>query len=282
MGVPHRLAAIDKLLRGGYTSAEALADGRVRIPIRALVPLCLLFGVLYGASMGLYSALGNEHGAGSIPVLASALKVPLLFLLTLCVTFPSLYVVSALARSRLAAGDTLRLLLAAIAVQLALLASLAPVAAFFTVSTDSYPFMKLLHAALFAGSGLAGLTILFRALGVILGAGEVGSAPGPRWTDGAGPRGECDHDSPGDAPAGTPAVLSTSPSPALSTQAGRQSDGRVRTVFRFWVLIYGCVGAQMGWILRPFIGSPELEFTWFRARESNFLIGFLQSLADLF
>ena len=43
-------------------------------------------------------------------MLATILKVPLLFLLTLIVTFPSLYVFSALSGSRLSAGATLRLL----------------------------------------------------------------------------------------------------------------------------------------------------------------------------
>jgi hypothetical protein len=59
-------------------------------------------------------------------------KVPLLFLLTLMVTLPSLYVFSALANSRLHFVDTLTLLLAATAVNLALLASCGPVTGFFT------------------------------------------------------------------------------------------------------------------------------------------------------
>ena len=31
-----------------------------------------------------------------------------------------------------------------------------------------------------------------------------------------------------------------------------------------WILVYGFVGIQMGWILRPFVGSPDLEVTFFR------------------
>jgi hypothetical protein len=49
-----------------------------------------------------------------------------------------------------------------------------------------------------------------------------------------------------------------------------------------WTLIYGCVGAQMGWILRPFIGSPKQEFQWLRPRGSNFFEAFLQTLSRLF
>ena len=52
-------------------------------------------------------------------------------------------------------------------------------------------------------------------------------------------------------------------------------------MFQVWVVIYGMVGAQMGWILRPFIGSPDMEFTFFRERESNFFQALLRSLSNL-
>jgi hypothetical protein len=35
-------------------------------------------------------------------------------------------------------------------------------------------------------------------------------------------------------------------------------------------VIFGLVGAQMGWVLRPFIGDPGREFEWFRHRQSSF------------
>ena len=44
----------------------------------------------------------------------------------------------------------------------------------------------------------------------------------------------------------------------------------MKVVFRCWVIVFGLVGAQMGWVLRPFIGDPNREFQWFRERESNF------------
>ena len=31
-----------------------------------------------------------------------------------------------------------------------------------------------------------------------------------------------------------------------------------------WMLLYAFVGIQMGWMLRPFIGSPALAVTFFR------------------
>jgi hypothetical protein len=41
-------------------------------------------------------------------------------------------------------------------------------------------------------------------------------------------------------------------------------DRRHRWLLRAWLLTYAFVGIQMGWILRPFIGKPEMDPTFFR------------------
>lgn len=41
-------------------------------------------------------------------------------------------------------------------------------------------------------------------------------------------------------------------------------DARHHTLLRAWLGIYAFVGIQMGWILRPFIGSPDLTPQFFR------------------
>lgn len=249
---------VDRLLRGRFTSAERLREGRLELPTRTLLVACAVLGAFYGAAMGLFAVTTRGAGEGLLQVLSSAAKVPLLFLLTLCVTFPSLYVVSALARSRLRPGVTLRLLLAAVAVALAVLASLGPVTAFFTLSTDSYPFMKLLNVAFFAAAGLVGCSFLWRALASVL-------------VDGSAPSGG--DDAPEDT--GAPEAMEA---PEAVTPAAERG---MRRVFAAWLVLFGVVGAQMGWILRPFVGEPEAAFSWFRARESNFLHGFFRTLAEL-
>jgi hypothetical protein len=40
---------------------------------------------------------------------------------------------------------------------------------------------------------------------------------------------------------------------------------RQRWLLRTWLLLYAFVGIQMGWILRPFIGSPEQPVQFFRS-----------------
>lgn len=43
-------------------------------------------------------------------------------------------------------------------------------------------------------------------------------------------------------------------------------------VLKAWLLLYGLVGSQLGWTLRPFFGYPDQPFTLFREMESNFYI----------
>jgi hypothetical protein len=56
----------------------------------------------------------------------------------------------------------------------------------------------------------------------------------------------------------------------LEKVPGQIFGNRARTIFQAWVLVFGLVGAQMAWVLRPFIGNPAQPFTWFRAPTSNF------------
>jgi hypothetical protein len=52
-------------------------------------------------------------------------------------------------------------------------------------------------------------------------------------------------------------------------------------ILRFWLWLYAFVGTQLGWMLRPFFGSPELGFQLFRERESNFYLAILQIISRL-
>ncbi len=258
------LREIDRLLRGNFTRPEELRAGRIEIPTGTLVVGGLLLGAIYGVFMGLFSVLRPEPSMAQLA--ATTLKVPLLFLLTLVVTFPSLYVFSALSRSRLHAAETLRLLLAAVAVNLAILASFGPVTGFFTLSTESYPFMIVLNVAFFTVGGIGGVAFLAKALRSVFEAEipiEVTAPPAP-------PAPPAETDGEVAAPPFIPPVPRPRPRP------------RGRGVLRTWIVIYAIVGAQMGWILRPFIGSPHLPFSMFRERESNFFLAFFRAFAAMF
>ncbi len=252
------IKALDRILKGEVTRTEALKSGTLDIPLAGLSIVILFLGAFYGACMGAYGII-TRHGTPQAAMAykqlaASSAKVPALFFLTLLVTFPSLYVFNALVGSRLSLTSMLRLLVAALGVMMALLASFGTITVFFTVSTDSYSFMVLLNVLLFAVAGFMGLGFLLQTLHRLYNAQFSVPPPLPSMSDAPLVEGEPVMPEPG----------------ALERLEGQVSSRNVRHVFRIWVLVFGLVGAQMGWVMRPFIGDPHKPFTLFRPRESNF------------
>jgi len=259
---------LDSILRGDATRLPSLSEGRIEIPAGGLSTVIVLLAVFYGLCMGSFNLLqGLEDRAHDtcMQIVASAVKLPLLFFLTLAVTLPSLYVFNALVGSRLSILSVLRLLVAAIGVILAVLASLGPIVVFFALSTPNYPFMILLNVAMCTVSGVLGLAFLLRTMHRLVLVQEALDGPEP-----AAPPAEA---APPQAPSG--------PSGALD-QVGAFTSRKALRVFRIWTLVFALVGAQMSWVLRPFVGNPNMPFTWFRARESNFFLAVLRSLGQMF
>src|SRR5215204_5580937 len=162
------IRALDRILKGESTRVADLRRGSLDVPLAGLSVVILLLGAFYGACMGAYAIIAR-HGEstavmGYQQLGASAVKVPALFFLTLVVTFPSLYVFNALVGSRLSLGALLRLLVAALGVTLAVLASFGTIVVFFSLSSTSYAFMVLLNVAAFAVAGLLGMGFLLQTL----------------------------------------------------------------------------------------------------------------------
>lgn len=242
------IAELDRLLRGEATRFKTLQSGELEVDAGAVALVILVLGMIYGACMGSFGLF--QRGAGALPqMLATTGKVPLLFLLTLLVTSPSLYVFNALIGSRLSLAATLRLIIAAMAIMLAVLASLGTIVAFFSVSTTDYAFILLLNVAVFSVSGSLGMKFLLQTLHRLTPISDAKS----------------DTEEPGGALDKTPHAI----------------GANVTKIFRIWIVVFGLVGAQMAWVLRPFIGAPHVEFTLFRARESNFFEAVGQALLHL-
>jgi len=247
-------AQLDRVLRGEVTRTEALRDGSIGVAFGGMVPVLTLLGMVNGACIGAY-ALANRESESWMHVISAMVKVPALFLLTLLVTFPSLYVFNAIVGCGLRALPMLRLIVAALAVTMALLASFGPIVAFFSFSTGSYSFMVLINVVTYGVAGSLGLLFLLRTLQRLaaisvpdLGLDEAeDEIVSPMEPVDAGPLG---------APA--------------------------RIVFRIWVVVFGLVGAQMAWVLRPFIGDPGAEFSWFRPRQSSFFESVWTHVTHLF
>ena len=63
--------------------------------------------------------------------------------------------------------------------------------------------------------------------------------------------------------------------------SGKEGARARRWVLRLWVLIYGFVGSQMAWTLRPFIGAPSMKFELFRQLGGNFYANVLVSIGEI-
>ncbi|MCS7187078.1 MAG: actin-binding WH2 domain-containing protein [Armatimonadota bacterium] len=214
---------METILRYPDAFFEELAEGKmVGALIGRLFGFSMLLLAFYGLLMGLFG--------GWVQSLASLIKMPLLFLATLGICLPSLYIFNLVLGSKLQLGQMTALLLYAICVTAAIATSLAPVAFFFMICGSDYHFMVLLHVAILAVSGLIGLGKMVRGLNFLC------DLVGSRGTEG---------------------------------------------IFRIWMLLYGIVGAQMGWLMRPFLGSPNLPFQIFRPVEGNFFVAVLKAIAEL-
>lgn len=258
---------LDRILRGDATQLSNLREGRLEFPVVGVSFVLIVLGMIYGLCMGTFSLTDSGSGQ-NMQILATTLKVPALFVLTLIVTFPSLYVFNALFGSRLGLGTMLRLMVGALAVLMAVLSSIGPIVAFFSVSSTSYAFMVVLNVIVFALAGVLGLGFLLQTLHRLSIADQ--PVPPPLYV-----------------PTPTPAESDPAPQePAWQSAIARPDERRVSAgvwlIFRTWVLVFGLVGAQMAWVLRPFIGSPDKPFEWFRPRGGNFFETVWMHLGKLF
>lgn len=300
---------LDRLLRGESTRLSALRQGVIELPENGLSMVILMLGLLYGLCMGCFALFNKPLGDALLQMLSSTAKVPALFFTTLLVTFPSLYVFNALVGSRLTLSSVWRLLIAMMAVMMAVLASLGPIVAFFSVSTTNYSFMLVLNVAVFSLSGFLGLKFLLHTLhrlSVVLKESVEKPAMTPsaatastelaRPTDcalseaqwqqtvmaarQAIAQGRATH---WVARTASPyhSVATSDPSGALERMPDRMLGSDVMTVFYIWIVVFGLVGAQMSWLLRPFISAPDRAFVLFSPRESNFYTAVWDALMRL-
>ncbi len=180
---------------------------------------------LYGAIVGLFHSPAQS--------LSSAIKLPSLYLLTLLICLPTLYIFSTFFGSNRSLGQHFAVVLSAASVISALLFGFAPVTLFFLITTGHYQFFKLLNVAIFMLTGVIGVQFLYNGIQLI-----------------------SDEDPEGQA---------------------------IRTrILQFWLILYGFVGSQLGWTLRPFFGSPDKPFELFRQMQGNIYLDIVKAVSEIF
>jgi hypothetical protein len=187
-----------KLLRGHIDAAGAAMIVR-------LLGTIVLFGMIYGATMGAFGGRGMQS-------LYAAVKVPMLLIVTFAISLPSFFVLNSLRGLRGDFGDALQALLATQAGLTIVLASLAPITAFWYVSNNDYDAALAWNTGAFAVASFAGQAWLRRAYRPLI-----------------------------------------------------DRNPRHRAMLWAWLGIYAFVGIQLGWVLRPFVGSPTATPQFFRA-----------------
>jgi hypothetical protein len=108
------------------------------------------------------------------------------------------------------------------------------------------------YTAGMAVSGLLGLAFLLRTMHRLVLIQEALDGPRPASPPPAPQAGE-----------GGQAPVYVNPSGAMD-RVGMFTSRKALRVFRIWTVVFALVGIQMGWVLRPFIGSPHSPTQFFR------------------
>jgi hypothetical protein len=243
-------------------------------------------------ALAVYGAvLGSFHSV--LMALTSAVKLPLLFLVTLAICLPTLYLFNLVFGARLSVRQSLSLVMVALTVTAMLALAFAPISLFFLITAPDYGFFKLLNVAILALSALVGLRFLTGGMRVLNESGLLAPAkepikeqiPAPAQaqapakelvTAGAPANGA--------APATQPAPPAAQPyrTPDRVTAPVQQSTPPSMTLLYVWILLFGFVGTQLAWTLRPFFGSPGMDFSLYREINGNFYAEIFRTIAGLF
>ncbi|MEU7840211.1 hypothetical protein AB0B39_04485 [Micromonospora sp. NPDC049114] len=310
-----------------------------------------LTGRMLASSAIALACYGAVLGAFHSPLMAltSALKLPLLFLVTLAICLPTLYLFNLVFGARLSVRQSLALVMVAITVTSMLAVAFAPISLFFLITAPDYGFFKLLNVAILTLSALVGLRFLTGGMQVLndhgllapavptaATAGEVnaqtpavpaavpagavpvsvpagaaptadagaepvavsaGAAVAGSAANGATPAATPTAQPAAQPPAHVPAQWGGQPAPGSfppgypaaqrpwATPPARRGEPTQRpasmTLLYIWILLFGFVGTQLAWTLRPFFGDPGQDFSLFRSIDGNFYAEILRTIANL-
>ncbi len=278
---------------------------------RELRPLTLQMLASSVISLALYGAvLGASHSWQQ--ALSSFVKLPLLFLATLAICLPTLYLFNLVFGARLSMVQAVALIMVSITVTSVLTLAFAPISLFFLITAQSYAFFKLLNVTILVLTAMVGLRFLIvgmRALNehrevearvsgmtplpvappVPVPAVGAPAVPGPAVVappQPVPPNGLAME--PGGAPAAVatlpaPGPLPGYPAPAPGPLPGRPAAERPASMglLYIWIVLFGFVGTQLAWTLRPFFGSPDRPFALFRHISGTFYADIFRTIGHL-
>jgi hypothetical protein len=158
------------LLRDRQNFLEEIRQG-VRLENKAisLFVTSSIFFAIYGV------ILGSSHSFAQ--ALVSSIKLPVFYLITLIICFPTLFFFNVLFGSRSTVKQHFVVLLTAVSVIGVLLFSFAPVTLFFLITAPkSYQFFKLLNVIIFMITGTFGVKFLYDGMQLLSQDNEIGKS----------------------------------------------------------------------------------------------------------
>ncbi|MBL7257416.1 hypothetical protein [Paractinoplanes lichenicola] len=282
------LLVIERILRDRQGIWQQIVEDRElpKLTGQMLVSSVVALAV-YGA------VLGSFHSV--LMALTSAGKLPLLFLATLTICLPTLYLFNLVFGARLSIRQSLSLVMVALTVTSMLALAFAPISLFFLITAPDYAFFKLLNVVILALSALVGLRFLTGGMRVLNEHGllapkvatpaaapaAVPAAEPVKALVTAGAPAEANGAAPAPAPAQIPPAYGPHPMRPQPRPPAQPTPPSM-TLLYIWILLFGFVGTQLAWTLRPFFGSPNMEFSLYREIDGNFYAEIFRTIADLF
>lgn len=255
--IEHPLLVIERILRDrDGLWKQIMLEHRLSELIGQMVASSTIALACYGLVLGFSN--------GPFQALSSALKLPILFLLTLLICLPTLYLFNLVFGARLSVRQALALVLVAITVTAMLTLAFAPISLFFLISAQDYGFYKLLNVSILTLAGSVGLSFLLDGMNSL---NKLTIASQRQAVIARKQAIESETEAASDEPEQPPLPPSE---PAVSMG-----------LLYIWVLLYGFVGTQLGWTLRPFFGSPNKPFELFRSLEGNFYVNIVQTITKM-
>jgi hypothetical protein len=281
---------IERILRDRHGIWQQIVEDR------QLPQLTRQMLVSTGVALAAYGAvLGSFHSV--LMALTSAVKLPLLFLCTLAICLPTLYLFNLVFGARLSVRQSLALVMVALTVTATLALAFAPISLFFLITAPDYSFFKLLNVAILGLSVVVGLRFLTGGMRVLNENGLLSPSRTDAVPVSPAPAGTPVSPVPAPdvvaaAPSGNGVTATLAPPAPAPTRLPQQHPHRVPapsaggspslTLLYVWIALFGFVGTQLAWTLRPFVGSPNMPFSLYRTIDGNFYTEIFRTLADLF
>jgi hypothetical protein len=272
------LLVIERILRDrqGIWQQVVADRGLTRLTGQMMISSMIALAC-YGA------VLGSFHSV--LMAVTSAVKLPLLFLITLAICLPTLYLFNLVFGARLSVRQSLSLVMVALTVTAMLALAFAPISLFFLITAPDYGFFKLLNVAILGLSALVGLRFLTGGMRVLNDNGLL--APEPPAAAPVNPAAPALAPAPAAGNGGTATLTHPAPvqvllpMPKAHPHPAAQRPPSMSLLY-VWILLFGFVGTQLAWTLRPFFGSPGMKFSLYREIDGNFYAEIFRTISHLF